>query len=195
MIKNMPHTMTDNEVSDTAERIQREHGCSASTTLFTSYFLHFCVCCTVQLAQIASVTHGYVGADLKALCREAALVALERFQQQQPDWMDQLQQPPAAATAAGLPASPSAATSVLPLSSSSLVSPSSSSSLSLSLSHGDFARALPSVKPSAMRSLVIDVPRVSWNDIGGQEDVKQKLREAVDWPLQVSRLAAETCAP
>lgn len=115
MLRNMPHTLTTNEVH-----------------------------------QVASVTHGYVGADLKALCREAALVALDRWQRAHPEW------------AASLASSPS----------------------SLALTAGDFLSALPGVKPSAMRSLVVDVPRVSWTDIGGQEDVKQQLKEAVEWPLQ-----------
>ncbi|KNC69577.1 hypothetical protein SARC_17910, partial [Sphaeroforma arctica JP610] len=39
------------------------------------------------------------------------------------------------------------------------------------------------VRPSALREVAVEVPRVLWTDIGGQEDVKQRLREAVSWPL------------
>jgi len=115
-----------------------------------------------EIARVASVTHGFVGADLKALCREAGLAALARIQLQE-GWVDkvqtQLQQ-----------RSPSAVSSSAPP--------------ALCLTHADFARALPSVKPSAMRSLVVDVPKVKWSDVGGQEDVKQRLKEAVEWPLK-----------
>ncbi|VVT57908.1 uncharacterized protein SAPINGB_P005941 [Magnusiomyces paraingens] len=47
----------------------------------------------------------------------------------------------------------------------------------------DAARALLEVRPSAMREIVLETPKVYWTDIGGQEEVKQKLKETVDWPL------------
>jgi len=113
-----------------------------------------------ELSVIASVTHGYVGADLKALCREAALAALERWQQQQLGQQS----------------------SVVDSTESSLPTPTSPFS-SLNLLPVDFSSALKRVEPSAMRSVVVDVPKISWSDIGGQAEIKQKLKEAVEWPL------------
>ena len=56
------------------------------------------------------------------------------------------------------------------------------------LSHGllgeDFEKALFRTRPSAMREISLEVPQVKWSDIGGQEEVKQCLREAVEWPLR-----------
>ncbi|KAJ9580555.1 hypothetical protein L9F63_024266 [Diploptera punctata] len=48
----------------------------------------------------------------------------------------------------------------------------------------DFAWALTQVKPSAMREVLIEVPNVQWSDIGGQHDLKLKLRQAIEWPLK-----------
>ena len=137
----------------------------------------FCLCCPPppQLVYVASVTHGYVGADLKAVCREAALAALARLQHDH-----RLQSPTAAA------ASSADGADCFPPTLPSPSHPSTTRRYSLQLR--DFGAAPTAVKPSAMRaaSLVIDVPRVAWTDIGGQEDVKQKLKETVDWPLMVS---------
>ncbi|XP_049868293.1 ATPase family protein 2 homolog [Pectinophora gossypiella] len=48
----------------------------------------------------------------------------------------------------------------------------------------DLISALTIVRPSAMRELLIEVPNVRWTDIGGQDDLKLKLRQAVEWPLK-----------
>ena len=48
----------------------------------------------------------------------------------------------------------------------------------------DFERALSEVGPSAMREVLIDVPKVHWEDIGGNDTIKQQLKESVNWPLQ-----------
>jgi AAA family ATPase len=63
---------------------------------------------------------------------------------------------------------------------------SSSSPLSLShsnLTYADFLHALPLTRPSALRSLVLETPHVSWSDIGGVSYVRDRLREAIEWPL------------
>ncbi|CAM9679839.1 unnamed protein product [Lampetra planeri] len=51
------------------------------------------------------------------------------------------------------------------------------------LTTGDLWRALKDVRPSAMREVTVDVPAVQWGDIGGLEDVKTRLRQAIEWPL------------
>ena len=46
----------------------------------------------------------------------------------------------------------------------------------------DFAKARLEVNPSALRDIAIEVPNVRWDDIGGMESIKQRLRESVEWP-------------
>ncbi|KAL6582570.1 hypothetical protein OROMI_006584 [Orobanche minor] len=53
---------------------------------------------------------------------------------------------------------------------------------SLSVSLEDFEKAKLEVRPCAMREVILEVPKVSWNDVGGQEGVKMQLMEAVEWP-------------
>jgi AAA family ATPase len=48
----------------------------------------------------------------------------------------------------------------------------------------DFHAALHKVKPSAMREITFDIPKVYWSDIGGQDDLKKKLQQAIIWPLK-----------
>ena len=48
----------------------------------------------------------------------------------------------------------------------------------------DFLNAYKEITPTAMREVYIEMPTVHWTDIGGLEDVKQELREAVEWPLK-----------
>uniref|UniRef100_H0WT88 AFG2 AAA ATPase homolog A n=1 Tax=Otolemur garnettii TaxID=30611 RepID=H0WT88_OTOGA len=48
----------------------------------------------------------------------------------------------------------------------------------------DFLQAMNAIRPSAMREVAIDVPNVSWSDIGGLENIKLKLKQAIEWPLK-----------
>jgi AAA family ATPase len=48
----------------------------------------------------------------------------------------------------------------------------------------DLEDALERVKPSAIRDILLEVPRVHWDQIGGQEATKQKLKESIEWPLK-----------
>ncbi len=54
----------------------------------------------------------------------------------------------------------------------------------LKVTKKDFDNALKMVEPSAMREVMIEIPNVKWSDVGGLEDIKQKLQEMVEWPLQ-----------
>ncbi|NWZ66257.1 SPAT5 protein, partial [Acrocephalus arundinaceus] len=101
-----------------------------------------------QLAHLADSTHGYVGADLAALCKEAGLYAVRRVLGKRPGLWD--------TAVAG----------------------------SVMIAFSDFLQGMNDVRPSAMREVAIDVPKVSWSDIGGLEDVKLKLKQAVEWPLK-----------
>jgi transitional endoplasmic reticulum ATPase len=106
----------------------------------------------VHLDKIAEMTHGYTGADLAALVKEAAMNALRRF---------------------------------LAEKNVDLSKPIPSDLLrTLKVSMNDFIQAMNMVHPSLLREVFVEVPEVRWSDIGGLEDVKQQLREAVEWPLK-----------
>uniref|UniRef100_A0A8B9NUT6 vesicle-fusing ATPase n=1 Tax=Apteryx owenii TaxID=8824 RepID=A0A8B9NUT6_APTOW len=101
-----------------------------------------------ELVQLADSAHGYVGADLAALCKEAGLYALRRALGKRANLLDN--------EVAG----------------------------SVMIAFNDFLQGMNDVRPSAMREVAVDVPKVSWSDIGGLEDVKLKLKQAVEWPLK-----------
>ena len=58
--------------------------------------------------------------------------------------------------------------------------------VSLSSDHNrdSLLKALKTVRPSAMRELQVNVPNVTWEDIGGLDDLKLKLKQAVEWPIK-----------
>src|ERR687890_169476 len=105
----------------------------------------------VDQDKIAAVTHGFVGADLEYLCKEAAMKCLRRL----------------------LPE--------LNLEDEKLA-PEVLNKLIVTMS--DFENAVKEVMPSAMREVYLESPDVKWNDIGGLDDVKRELQEAVEWPLR-----------
>jgi transitional endoplasmic reticulum ATPase len=112
----------------------------------------------VDLKKLADVTHGFVGADLEALAKEAAIRALRRILPE----MD--------LEAENIPAE------VLN---------------KIIVRMSDFQEALKEVEPSAMREVLVEVPDIKWEDIGGLEGVKEELREAIEWPLKYPELFAQ----
>ena len=54
----------------------------------------------------------------------------------------------------------------------------------ISVSASDFKTAISKIRPSAMREVFVEVPKVKWTDIGGQQLTKQKLIECVEWPIK-----------
>ncbi|MBD3203557.1 CDC48 family AAA ATPase [Candidatus Woesearchaeota archaeon] len=106
----------------------------------------------VKLPKLADITHGFVGADLASLAKEAAMIVLRRVL---PDFKLNEDEP--------IPRE------VLER---------------LRIQHHDFIEALKIVRPSAMREVLIELPNVKWKDVGGLEDTKQELVEAVEWPLK-----------
>ena len=105
-----------------------------------------------ELKEFADITHGFVGADLSALAKEAAMTLLRRIY---PDLKLEEDQPiPREALE------------------------------KLKVEKRDFIEALKVVRPSAMREVLIEVPNVDWDDVGGMENVKQELEEAIEWPLK-----------
>lgn len=108
----------------------------------------------VKLDNYAEITHGFVGADIMAICREAAMFSLRR---------------------------------VLPK--INLDEPIPSEIIQeLSITDGDFVKAMNLIDPSAMREVMIEISDVRWDDIGGLEELKQELKEAVEWPLKYPKL-------
>ncbi|MBS3116638.1 CDC48 family AAA ATPase [Candidatus Woesearchaeota archaeon] len=105
--------------------------------------------------EIARITHGFVGADLNSLAKEAAMIVLRRI-------LPQLK-------AEGIEEGESIPKEILE---------------KIMISQKDFLEALKVVRPSAMREVLVETPDVSWEDIGGLDDVKEKLKEAVEWPLK-----------
>jgi len=104
----------------------------------------------VKLDYISERTHGFVGADISALAKEAAMKALRRY---------------------------------LPKIKLDEIVPREILE-SMEVTGNDFEEALKEVEPSAMREVMIEVPKVKWDDIGGLEDARQELIEAVEWPLK-----------
>ncbi len=104
----------------------------------------------VNMEELADITHGFVGADLAALCRESAMNALRRILPE----LDLEEQ--------------TIPQEVLE---------------KLFVTNSDFMEALKSISPSALREVFIEVPDIRWDDIGGLEELKETLREAVEWPL------------
>ena len=104
----------------------------------------------VKIEEFANSTHGFVGADIALLVKEAAMHALRKVIPQikidediPNEVLDQLK-----------------------------------------VTGADFAEARKHVEPSAMREVLVEVPDITWKQVGGLEDVKQELKEAVEWPIR-----------
>jgi len=105
----------------------------------------------VDLERLADLTHGYAGADLSALTKEAAIRSLRRII---PELDLELE--------------------VIPMEVLNKIH----------VGRNDFFAALREMQPSTMREVLIESPNVHWEEIGGLEDAKRELREAVEWPLK-----------
>ena len=105
----------------------------------------------VDVGKLAGITHGFVGADLEALAREAAMSALRKIL---PNIDFELSQIPYETL------------------------------LKLEITMDNFLEAMKEIEPSAIREVFVEVPDVKWSDVGGLENIKQELKEAVEWPLK-----------
>ncbi len=104
----------------------------------------------VILSELADDTHGFVGADIESLSKEAAMRALRRYLPEID--LDEQDVPP------------------------SLID-------RMIVTQEDFEGALNEVEPSAMREVLVELPKVSWDDVGGLDEVKSQIKESVEWPL------------
>jgi len=105
----------------------------------------------VDLKQIAKVTHGFVGADLEMLSKEAAMRSLRR---------------------------------ILPDINLSEEKVSTEILQKIKITSDDFRDALKEIRPSALREVQVQIPNVNWDDVGGLDELKEELREAVEWPIK-----------
>ncbi len=105
----------------------------------------------VSLDKLAEMTKGYTGADLAALCREAAMKCIRRILPNIDFNEDK-------------------------------ISPELLNSLEVTMR--DFIEAYKEITPTALREVEIETPTVHWEDIGGLHEVKQRLIEAIQWPLE-----------
>ena len=105
----------------------------------------------VDLTELSRTTYGFVGADLAALTREAAIDAVRRIM------------PKLNLEERTIPSE------VLD---------------QLSVTRDDFLEALKRVQPSAMREVMVEAPRVRWEDVGGLDDAQTRLKEGVELPLK-----------
>src|SRR5207237_5146946 len=112
----------------------------------------------VSLESIAKVTHGFVGADLESLSKEAAMRSLRRVL------------PEINLEQSNIPAE------ILNR---------------IKVTKRDFDEALRDVQPSAMREVLVQRPNVRWEDIGGLQQIKEELAEAIEWPLKHADLFTE----
>ena len=106
----------------------------------------------LDLEKLADLTHGFVGADIENLCREAAMKALRRtlpeFDEDDPDSQEnEIKLTP------------------------------------IAVGMSDFMNALKDVEPSAIREIFVEISKVTWEDIGGLTEIKDRLIEAVIWPF------------
>lgn len=106
----------------------------------------------VDLTKLAEITHGFVGADLASLTKEAAMNVLRRMLPE----MD-------------LDKDEAISRDVLD---------------KIKITMNDFKEAMKTTRPSALREVFVESPNIKWEDVGGLQDIKQELREAVEWPLK-----------
>ncbi|WP_330632382.1 CDC48 family AAA ATPase [Halocatena halophila] len=104
----------------------------------------------VNLGTLADETHGFVGADIESLTKEAAMKALRRYLPEID--LDEEDIPP------------------------SLID-------RMIIKRGDFQGALNEVDPSAMREVLVELPKVTWDDVGGLSDPKGQVQESIEWPM------------
>lgn len=138
-----------------------------------------------QVDHLASISHGYVGADLAAVCREAGLKTINRVMGKRHPFFAQGGGGDAASALQDQ-------FKAMTVSGSKRDDNLEEEGQDLLVSAQDMMLAMTDVKPSAMREVMIEVPKVLWSDIGGQAEIKQKLKESVEWPLQVSIVCSLT---
>ncbi|MCG1003621.1 MULTISPECIES: CDC48 family AAA ATPase [Halobacterium] len=104
----------------------------------------------VDIEAFAESTHGFVGADIESLAKEAAMNALRRIRPDIDLESDEID--------------------------AELLE-------SIRVTEKDFKNALKGIEPSALREVFVEVPDITWDQVGGLEGTKERLRETIQWPL------------
>ncbi|KAI9769970.1 MAG: AAA+-type ATPase [Geoglossum simile] len=126
------------------------------------------------LESLGERTHGFVGADLQAVLKKAIINSIIRSERFKPETRSDTKRPIIDSNhQSGGDLHPTKASSAY------------------ELTQGDIDSALLEVRPTAMREVYLEPPKIRWSDIGGQDEVKQSLREAVEWPLKHPEIMAE----
>ncbi|ERH07876.1 MAG: AAA family ATPase, CDC48 subfamily [Halonotius sp. J07HN4] len=112
----------------------------------------------IDLDTYAENTHGFVGADLESLAKEAAMSALRRIRPRLDLETDEID------------------AEVLE---------------SIEVLESDFKDALKGIEPSALREVFVEVPDVTWDDVGGLDETEERLRETIQWPLEYPEVFEE----
>ena len=105
----------------------------------------------IDLEKYAENTHGFVGADIEQLAKEAAMNALRRVRPQLNLEEDEID---------------------------------AETLEKLQVTEQDFKQSMKGIEPSALREVFVEVPDVTWDDVGGLGDTKERLRETIQWPLE-----------
>ena len=105
----------------------------------------------IDIEQYAENTHGFVGADIEQLAKEAAMNALRRIRPEMDLEQDEID---------------------------------AETLERLEVTRQDFKAALKGIEPSALREVFVEVPDVTWDQVGGLEGTKERLRETIQWPLE-----------
>ncbi len=113
---------------------------------------------SVDLDQYAENTHGFVGADIEQLAKEAAMNALRRIRPELDLEEDEID---------------------------------AETLERLEVTEPDFKHALKGIEPSALREVFVEVPDVTWEDVGGLGETKERLGEAIQWPLEYPEVFAQ----
>ena len=109
----------------------------------------------INIEKYAEITHGFVGADLSTLCKEAAMARLRKAIKSNSDYLKLREDEP------------------MP----------NEFLEKLMIKDEDFKAALNVVQPSAMREVYVEAPNIKWTQIGGLDEIKKDLKEAVEWPI------------
>ncbi len=105
----------------------------------------------IDLEMYAENTHGFVGADIEQLSKEAAMNALRRIRPELDLEEDEID---------------------------------AETLERLQVTETDFKEAMKGIEPSALREVFVEVPDVTWEQVGGLEDTKEQLGETIQWPLE-----------
>nr|CAG8494657.1 14159_t:CDS:10 [Entrophospora candida] len=108
-----------------------------------------------EIESFSSKLHGYVGADLSAICREAGLKVIKNRVRNNIDGDNDDDN-------------------------------NKDDKDDIKITLKDLEDAMLKVRPSAMREIILEIPKVYWKDVGGQNEIKQKLKESIEWPLKYS---------